>query len=60
MSYYENEPQYLAHATTDQMDKTVPVAVTIDSKPEARMEVAQKNNLSPSAVTIESIEERDV
>lgn len=59
MSYYENEPQFIAHATTADMDDTVTIPVTIDSKPEARMEVAQRNGISPDAVTIERIEKRD-
>jgi hypothetical protein len=56
---FENEPQYVAHAKTDAMDEFVPVLVTIDSEPEARVDVAtQHRGVSPDNVTIDRIEER--
>lgn len=56
MGFYENEPQFVAHVRGPEQDEFVPVAVTIDSEPEAKMEVARKNGMKADDVEVDRIE----
>lgn len=58
MSFYENEPQYVAYAKGPGDEGFTPVPVTIDSKPEAKQELSHRVNVPVGEIEIDGFEER--